>query len=222
MEKKTVDAIDYYNERKGAESYFFSSILGNGCMSAKIISEMVTEKFPELIRPKGGLLVDLGCGPGFSFIKVLKKMTFNEIIAVDGSSEMLSFVNSRSLSGNLKLSTQIADLRINNINVESASADMIISCYTMSYLSTLEKVFSESGRILKSGGLFCFDLLNHNQQHQSMLLVDDKDFKINHYIHPLFKILYLARKSGLDLIFKCRIDCDVKDSDFSVFFFRKR
>ena len=225
-EETPIDVVEYYNAPGRAERYLKNSFGDDGCPPADIICRTFLEKFSEDMRPKDGLIVDLGCGPGTSLFYIFKALKFKEVVAIDGSERMISILNQTFNSDTIKLRTQISDLRNGNIDVVSDSADLVISCFMMSYLENLEKLFSEVGRILKSGCFFAFNIIVHKENCTDTVKLLGESPKIMQYFHNQSKILSLAKLNGLNNVHV--LDCGYKklknapDLYINLCFLRKR
>ena len=195
--------------------------------TADVMKEMLFENFPASIRPKDELLIDLGCGTGDSLYRLIENSKFKKIIAVDGSEKMISFVKDNFQEKDIKLETQVVDLRKGSINVLSNSADLVISCFVISYLNNLEKIFSEVSRILKRGSFFAFDVVVHNESYSDTLLIKEDCSDVEFFVYHRSKISYLANLNGLEIFFICNFDLVKfksfpKSTCYPILFLRKK
>ena len=106
---------------------------------------------------KSGLFLDLACGTGSIGIELAKLGI--EVIAVDGSEEMLSVAREKSLSGGLDILYLCQDMR--ELDLYGTVDMAVCGVDSLNYLVTLkdlEKCFSLVHNFLEPGGLFFFDM----------------------------------------------------------------
>ena len=208
--KKPLDPVSFYCQKGIAESYRAYYMLHNTNTPIKNIKDILQKQLYSLC-PKNGLLVDLGCGPGTSASEILSICNFEELMAVDVSLDMISYMEKEYADGKIKLRTQVADLRKDSINLQSNSADFILSCGTILYLNTLENLFSEAGRILKNGKIFSFSALTHDLPNLGILRSSSEStHEVYFYVHNSKALLSLVASKGFNrLIVICHIDDEI-------------
>jgi len=197
MEKEAIDVIDFYN-KPGMAEYYYNQVSLEGNLPTEILKGVVCNDLPKNLKPNGGLMIDLGCGPGNGIIDLVSVFNFKEIVAVDASTEMISLIEKKVDTKKVKLRTQLADLRHDNLDVASNSANMVISLCVMPYLDNIEKIFSEVGRTLKKDGLFIFNMKIHEETKVETLPVfGGPIIPVWFFIYHDYQIISLARKYNM-------------------------
>jgi ubiquinone/menaquinone biosynthesis C-methylase UbiE len=109
-------------------------------------------------HPKG-ILVDVGCGPGYLIAAIAKSLPHLSIIGVDIAEEMVQKAarNLDSLGLAEKVSFRQGDIRA--LPFEANSLDFLISTLSLHHWSEPKQALQEIERVLKPGGQFLiFDL----------------------------------------------------------------
>ena len=195
-------ALEFYNVKGEAEIYFAAARRKKEGGKAEDIAPDRLSQLPENLRPKNGLLVDLGCGPGNSFLKMLKVLNFQKVLAVDGSPNMIKFIDEEIDSyldrGRVRLTLQVADLQQEKINTDSGSADLVSCFRTFYHLESLDNLLKEVGRILKPDGLFVFDA--YNKDGTETVIKPSLEYPFLNFLHPTNIVKEVAQSNGLDLL----------------------
>ena len=147
---------------------YLAKRLGYEDALAESLPEVAVEFFagvanPFSLRPllKGERVVDVGSGGGFdSFIAALQVGSTGTVIGVDMTEEMLS--KSRSTAASLEMSSvEFREGLAENLPVEDAWADVVISNGVINLCADKRKVLSELYRVLRPGGHLQFaDIAN--------------------------------------------------------------
>jgi malonyl-CoA O-methyltransferase len=131
-------------------------------------------------------VLDLGSGTGF-FTNILAD-TYQQVIGLDISSEMLSFAKSNRSDDIFWLEADAHKLPL-----QDESIDFIFSNLVIQWCDPLDVVIKEILRVLKPGGLFIFTTLVDGTLHElksSWAQVDDNkhviDFKLESEIEAIF------------------------------------
>jgi ubiquinone/menaquinone biosynthesis C-methylase UbiE len=109
----------------------------------------------ELTRDRpAGTLVDIGCGPGWLTLQIVRRFAGVEAIGVDASAAMVEKATGNAgragLSGRVRfLEGDAADLPL-----PDASVDVALSTFSLHHWSDPVRAFSEVHRVLRPGGLF--------------------------------------------------------------------
>jgi len=106
-----------------------------------------------------GVLVDVGCGPGYLTAKIAKSFPSLSIIGVDISEEMEQKVkkNIKRVGIGEKFSFRRGDIQ--NLPFENDSLNFIVSTLSLHHWSEPKQAISEINRVLKpQGQLLIFDL----------------------------------------------------------------
>lgn len=107
-------------------------------------------------KPRG-LVVDIGCGPGYLDAGISRRYPAVKVIALDNNSEMLSIA---------RLTWQRKPYRIEFIRGDAhrlpfadGTVDLVVSALSLHHWADAAMAFKEMKRVLKSGGWFLiFDL----------------------------------------------------------------
>ncbi|CDJ43178.1 hypothetical protein, conserved [Eimeria tenella] len=146
--KKRQQALDSHQYSKnGILRYEF--IFGRGFVSSGG-GETTAEILREIVLPKGGKAIDVGCGIGGSTAALADKFNAN-VLGVDLSSNMISIAKER-YSSRPDLKFLVADAL--SIPIDSESVDLVYSRDTILHLSVDEKklLFSKAFDWLKPDG----------------------------------------------------------------------
>jgi len=115
-------------------------------------------------RPQG-TLVDIGCGPGYLIVDILKAFPQLSVIGVDIAEEMLQWA-AGNLSGpafSKRISFRQGD--IHELPFENGSVDFVVSTLSMHHWSEPSKALNEIHRVLKPEKRFLlFDLRRDSPQ----------------------------------------------------------
>lgn len=105
------------------------------------------------ICPKG-IVVDVGCGPGYLVMRIAKEIPDLKIIGVDISEEMIqkAYVNLSSIGLSNRAEFRKGDIK--KMPFEDNTIDLLVSTFSLHHWSNLERSLSEIHRILKPRGRF--------------------------------------------------------------------
>jgi ubiquinone/menaquinone biosynthesis C-methylase UbiE len=114
----------------------------------------------ELKRHKPeGLIVDVGCGPGYLIANLARSFPDLSIIGVDMAKEMLLKARNNLTSSGLNREASFRLGNIQDMPFESGSIDFVISTLSLHHWSEPTQAIEEIYRVLKPGGQFLvFDL----------------------------------------------------------------
>ncbi|MFX1351836.1 MAG: class I SAM-dependent methyltransferase [Promethearchaeota archaeon] len=103
--------------------------------------------------PKG-VLVDVGCGPGYLIMSICKEIPHLKIIGVDISEEMIQKASANLLS--LRLGDQVEFRKgdIKRMPFRSGTVDFVVSTFSLHHWSDPKQSLNEIRRILKPKGQF--------------------------------------------------------------------
>lgn len=102
--------------------------------------------------PDNGIMIDLGIGTGLSSTP-FKRVGYN-IIGIDQSNEMLERCRIKKIASSLILH----NLLITPWPIENNKFNLVISNGVFYFFYDLDCIFLEVSRILKSGGIFAFNV----------------------------------------------------------------
>src|SRR5260370_12850003 len=113
--------------------------------------------FEELkLRPVGKTALEVGCGGGI-LCEEIARMGF-KATGVDPSDPSLNTAkNHAKLS---RLAVRYDQGSGEQLPYPDRSFDVVFCCYVLEHVRDLPKVTAEIARVLKSGGVFCYDTLN--------------------------------------------------------------
>ncbi len=108
------------------------------------------------INSKDKTALEIGCGGGL-LCEEIARMGF-DVIGLDPSENSVRMaVNHAKISG-LRIKYEIGAGE--NLPYDDESIDIVFCCDVLEHVFDLEKVISEISRVLKPGGIFCYDTIN--------------------------------------------------------------
>lgn len=119
--------------------------------SARLQREVALDTLPLLKDVPVGVLLDLGCGPGW-FHSHLSTWC-NELWALDISPQMLAKTQSQQIASRLMLASA------EQIPVAASSVDVVFSSLMLQWSDKPQQVLAEIYRVLKPGGRFVLTTL---------------------------------------------------------------
>lgn len=109
--------------------------------------------------PKGGRIIDLGCGPGL-YASILAKKGY-EVTAIDISQRSISYAKKKALEDNLKIDYHCKDY-INDDLGQGYDAAICIYCDFGALIpNEQERLLKIVSGILSKDGIFIFDVFKH-------------------------------------------------------------
>jgi len=130
---------------------------------------------------KGLKCLEIGCG-GRQISIVLSKWGAEDVIGLDISEKQLEYAQALAKKENVDV-TFIRGNMEDLSKFNDSSFDLVISVHAMSYVEDINKVISETSRILKANGNFVFCVL-HPIQIVLWEALEEKSFD---KIYPYFK-----------------------------------
>ena len=115
-------------------------------------TERLLAMLPEAL-PRQGVILDLGCGTGFTCRWLARKYPSREIHACDISGGMIK--EAKRLHPPTKISWSVADMLSFLRRQPDASAALVTAAWSVGY-SDYRRVFREVYRVLRPGGCFAF------------------------------------------------------------------
>jgi ubiquinone/menaquinone biosynthesis C-methylase UbiE len=112
-----------------------------------------------------GVLADVGCGPGYLVVEIVKSFPCLTVIGVDISEEMVQKATG-TVSG-LGLGEKVSFRRgdIQELPFEDDSMDFVVSTLSLHHWSEPKRAMAEVNRVLKSKGQFLiFDVRRDSRQ----------------------------------------------------------
>ena len=113
--------------------------------------------FSELnIAPLGSAALEVGCGGGI-FCEEIARMGF-DATGIDPSGQSLQIAVTHAKAGGLKIRYEKG--RGEALPYRDNSYDVVFCCDVLEHVPDLPAVISEISRVLKPGGVFCYDTIN--------------------------------------------------------------
>jgi len=155
--------------------------------------------FSELIKNvsfENKVVADIGCGTGRHWQKLYAAMPAR-LIGFDVSEGMLKVLKEKHPKA------ETHKLESNELKLEAASADILISTLALAHIENIEDAFAEWTRVLKSGGHIII-----TDYHPAALekggnrtfTHNGKVISVKNYIHPVEQIINLAKTAGFTVI----------------------
>ena len=145
-----MDIRQISNQKKydlAASSYDFIAFL----MSLGQATRLYDEVANKVDLPKGGTLVELGCGPASVIPSILKKIDdSSEIIGIDFSSQMIELAN-RKKENNGWHNVQFKCMDMYEFS-PSKKVDSVVFCLALTAMPEYQKAVEKALSILKPGG----------------------------------------------------------------------
>jgi malonyl-CoA O-methyltransferase len=110
--------------------------------------QRLIERF-EFIKGDFPCILDLGCGPGDSSVKLKKLFPKSKLIAVDISQKMLKIAKSKRPFFNR---FQCLQADVSALPLADESVDLIFAHHVLAYLPNMQAALTEWHRVLKPGG----------------------------------------------------------------------
>jgi len=113
--------------------------------------------FAELkMNPQGKAALDVGCGGGI-LCEEIARMGF-AVTGIDPSEHSLQIAASHAQAGGLRINYEQGSGEA--IPYRENSYDIVFCCDVLEHVRDVPKVIAEISRVLKPGGVFCYDTLN--------------------------------------------------------------
>jgi len=117
------------------------------------------EYFHERIGSLDGLrILDLGCGGGLIAEKFAKQGA--NVTGIDLSEKALCAARDHAAAGGLQISYELG--KAEEIPVADGLFDAVVCADCLEHVGDLERVIEQVSRVLKDGGVFCYDTFNRN------------------------------------------------------------
>jgi 2-polyprenyl-6-hydroxyphenyl methylase/3-demethylubiquinone-9 3-methyltransferase len=106
--------------------------------------------------PQGKAALDVGCGGGI-LSEEIARMGF-AVTGIDPSEHSLQIATSHAQAGNLRINYEQGTGEA--IPYRDNSFNIVFCCDVLEHVRDVPKVIAEISRVLKPGGVFCYDTLN--------------------------------------------------------------
>lgn len=104
--------------------------------------------------PAGGVVVDVGCGCGYSLPKLAQRFAPRELVGVDIDPAMLAVA--RAEAARAGVAVRLVESSSTRMPLADASVDLLFCHQTFHHLVDQEAALAEFLRVLKPGGLLLF------------------------------------------------------------------
>ena len=108
------------------------------------------------VRPQGKAALEVGCGGGI-LCEDIARMGF-DVTGIDPSEHSLQIATSHAKASRLRINYEQGTGEA--LPYRDNSFDIVFCCDVLEHVRNLPKVISEISRVLKPGGVFCYDTLN--------------------------------------------------------------
>jgi ubiquinone/menaquinone biosynthesis C-methylase UbiE len=155
--------------------------------------------FAELLEPcqlSGKVIVDVGCGTGRHWAKMLARHPA-QLLGFDVSEGMLARLRVKHPGAQVQL---VADHRLDEL--ADASCDLLVSNLALAHFPDSAAALSEWARVLKSGGDLILTDLHPDAADggDCTFRHDDELHAVKMFVHPLDSLKLSARRSGFSLL----------------------
>jgi 2-polyprenyl-6-hydroxyphenyl methylase/3-demethylubiquinone-9 3-methyltransferase len=155
------------------------------------------------LEPKGRTALEIGCGGGI-LTEEICKLGF-ETTGIDPSEESLQHARNHSEKQNLKIKYDHGFGE--ELPYPDHFFDAVFCCDALEHVSDLNKVISETSRVLKPGGIFFYDTINRTLFSKIVLIKVAQDWKLfalmpknahvwDQFIKPK-ELIHLFKKNNL-------------------------
>lgn len=111
-------------------------------------------------RAAGMRALDVGCGGGF-LAEEFARLGF-DVVGVDPSTASIEAARRHAAASSLKIDYRVGAGE--QLPLQDCMFDVAYCCDVLEHVSDLDRVMSETARVLKPGGLYLFDTLNRTLQ----------------------------------------------------------
>ena len=108
------------------------------------------------VSPQGKAALEVGCGGGI-LCEEIARMGF-DVTGIDPSEHSLQIATSHAKASRLRINYEQGTGEA--LPYRDNSFDIVFCCDVLEHVRNLPKVISEISRVLKPGGVFCYDTLN--------------------------------------------------------------
>ena len=129
------------------------------------------------LQPETLSVLDVGCGGGIlseEFAKIGCRVT-----GIDPSAPSLETARKHAAMQGLVIEYHQACGE--NIPFDANSFDVVICCDVLEHVDDLEKTIHEVARVLKPGGMFCYDTINRTEDSRKANIFAAQDFALTSF-----------------------------------------
>jgi len=132
------------------------------------------------LQPANLSVLDVGCGGGIlseEFAKVGCRVT-----GIDPSAPSLETARRHAASEGLTVEYHLASGE--NIPFDTKSFDIVVCCDVLEHVDDLEKTIREVARVIKPGGMFCYDTINRTEESHKANIFAAQEFALTSFFPP--------------------------------------
>ena len=132
------------------------------------------------LQPETLSVLDVGCGGGIlseEFAKIDCRVT-----GIDPAAPSLETARKHAASEGLSIEYRQAGGE--SIPFEENSFDAVICCDVLEHVNDLEKTIQEVARVLKPGGMFCYDTINRTEESRKANIFAAQEFALTSFFPP--------------------------------------
>jgi len=122
----------------------------------------------------------VGCGGGIlseEFAKIGCRVT-----GIDPSAPSLETARKHAASEGLMIEYRQADGE--NIPFDANSFDVVVCCDVLEHVDDLNRTIHEVARVLKPGGMFCYDTINRTEESRKTNIFAAQEFALTSFFPP--------------------------------------
>ncbi len=125
-------------------------------------------------RAAGLRAVDVGCGGGF-LAEEFARLGF-DVAGVDPSAVSIEAAREHAAASGLRIDYRVGAGE--QLPLEDGTFDVAYCCDVLEHVSDLDRVISETARVLKPGGLYLFDTINRTLQSKLVAIKVPQDWPL--------------------------------------------
>ena len=158
----------------------FLYLLKTGMNPARFgyFSEALTHQLG--LQPVSLSVLDVGCGGGIlseEFAKIGCRVT-----GIDPSAPSLDTARTHAVREGLAIEYRQASGE--SIPFGAGTFDVVVCCDVLEHVNDLEKTILEVARVLKPGGMFCYDTINRTEESRKANIFAAQDFALTSFFPP--------------------------------------
>ena len=132
------------------------------------------------LQPETLSMLDVGCGGGIlseEFAKIGCRVT-----GIDPSAPSLETARKHAANEGLIIEYRQADGE--NIPFDANSFDVVVCCDVLEHVDDLNRTIHEVARVLKPGGMFCYDTINRTEESRKANIFAAQEFALTSFFPP--------------------------------------
>ena len=132
------------------------------------------------LQPENLSVLDVGCGGGIlseEFARIGCRVT-----GIDPSAPSLDAARKHAAMQGLTIDYRQASGE--NMPFEAERFDVVVCCDVLEHVDDLERTIHEAARVLKLGGIFCYDTINRTEKSRKANIFAAQDFALTSFFPP--------------------------------------